>query len=161
MFNKFMSFYKPFFTPFHRSNHWATITVQYVYATLSRPSLSLSHSHLTQILLWLLWHSADFSVLTLCNVYVSSVCAEVHVLFLFRDKILNNRMIAAYECVYIFIGLRALLLYYNVAEPCMYALLIFSVSFSFVKEPTAQSHSVVLIKQTDQLKLLQHSVIHT
>lgn len=33
--------------------------------------------------------------------------------------------------------------------------------FSVLKEPTGQSHSVVLIKQTDQLKLLQQSVIHT
>lgn len=55
---------------------------------------------------------------------MSSSCAQVHIHF--RDKkILNNRMIlvvavalvAVHECVYIFIGLRALLLCYNVAEP--------------------------------------------
>lgn len=65
-------------------------------------------------------------VLSLCNVCVQYVCVEVHIRFI-RDKILNNRMIlvvsnalvAAYECVYIFIRLRAILLCYNVAEPCL------------------------------------------
>lgn len=66
-------------------------------------------------------------------------------------------LVAAYECVYIFISLRALLLCYNVAEPWMCLLLLHHL---FLRTYEPVTLTAVLIKQTDQLGLLQHSVIH-
>lgn len=110
MFNKFMSFYNRFFL--------RRFIVEIVEQQFSPPSLILNSHNFY-------YDYFDATAMTLC------MCPAVHIevcKFFSRDKILNKNcmimvvsfaLVASYECVYIFMCLRALRLCYNVFESWM------------------------------------------